>query len=143
MLECELPGVGVQNISFKTTKCTDREGCVFSIEVTRRKEDVKEKENVWRKVMMQKKKKNESIEQPSQNEEAFQREEVAYRTERGAHRKYVQRRLYIPGRYALSLAKYKDGVAIFEFTLCEEGRQQQQQQQQQQQIAHQQTFDDI
>jgi len=39
----------------------------------------------------------------------------------------------------LSLAKYKDGVAIFEFT-CEEGRQQQQQQQQ---IAHQQTFDDI
>ena len=30
-------------------------GCVFSIEVTRRKEDVKEKENVWRKVMMQKK----------------------------------------------------------------------------------------
>ena len=71
--------------------------------------------------------------------EAFQREEVAYRTERGAHRKYVQRRLYIPGRYALSLAKYKDGVAIFEFTLCEEGRQQQQQQQQQQQIAYQQT----
>jgi len=139
VLECELPGVGVQNISFKTTKCTDREGCVFSIEVTRRKEDVKEKENVWRKVMMQKKKKNESIEQPSQNEEAFQREEVAYRTERGAHRKYVQRRLYIPGRYALSLAKYKDGVAIFEFTFCEEGRQQQQQQQ----IAHQQTFDDI
>ena len=56
VLECELPGVGVQNISFKTTKCTDREGCVFSIEVTRRKEDVKEKENVWRKVMMQKKK---------------------------------------------------------------------------------------
>ena len=137
VLECELPGVGIQNISFKTTKCTDREGCVFSIEVTRRKEDVKEKENVWRKVMMQKKKKNESIEQPSQNEEAFQREEVAYRTERGAHRKYVQRRLYIPGRYALSLAKYKDGVAIFEFTFCEEG------QQQQQQIAHQQTFDDI
>tara|TARA_X000001036_G_scaffold437745_1_gene483824 strand:- start:1357 stop:1485 length:129 start_codon:yes stop_codon:yes gene_type:complete len=42
----------------------------------------------------------------------------------------------------LSLAKYKDGVAIFEFTFCEEGRQQQQQQQQQQ-IAHQQTFDDI
>ena len=80
-----------------------------------------------------------AIEQPSQNEEAFQREEVAYRTERGAHRKYVQRRLYIPGRYALSLAKYKDGVAIFEFTFCEEGRQQQQQQQ----IAHQQTFDDI
>ena len=143
VLECELPGVGIQNISFKTTKCTDREGCVFSIEVTRRKEHVKEKENVWRKVMMQKKKKNESIEQPSQNEEAFQREEVAYRTERGAHRKYVQRRLYIPGRYALSLAKYKDGVAIFEFTFCEEGRQQQQQQQQQQQIAHQQTFDDI
>ena len=56
VLECELPGVGIQNISFKTTKCTDREGCVFSIEVTRRKEHVKEKENVWRKVMMQKKK---------------------------------------------------------------------------------------
>ena len=71
VLECELPGVGVQNISFKTTKCTDREGCVFSIEVTRRKEDVKEKENVWRKVMMQKKKKNEPIEQPSQNEDGL------------------------------------------------------------------------
>ena len=142
VLDCDVPGVGVQNISFKTTKCTDR-GVASSPSRSRGgKKTSRRRRTFGGRNMMQKKKKNESIVQPSQNEEAFQREEVAYRTERGAHRKYVQRRLYIPGRYALSLAKYKDGVAIFEFTFCEEGRQQQQQQQQQQ-IAHQQTFDDI
>jgi len=149
ILDCDIPGVGVENISFKTIQCVDRGGIAFSIEVVARRdvkddegkvqgeskeEEVKEKENVVQKMFrMQKKKKNKkdpNVEEQG-DDDVFPRVEL-YRRERGAHRKYVQRRMYIPERYSLSSARYKDGVATFEFTLCEEG----------QQITHRRTFED-
>ena len=149
ILDCDIPGVGVENISFKTIQCVDRGGIAFSIEVVARRdvkddegkvqgeskeEEVKEKENVVQKMFrMQKKKKNKkdpNVEE-QRDDDVFPKVEL-YRRERGTHRKYVQRRMYIPERYWLSSARYKDGVATFEFTLCEEG----------QQITHRRTFED-
>lgn len=145
ILDCDMPGVGIENIVFKTLECTNRPGVAFFIEVVsstreenengeREKEEEevkeKEKENIVRKMLRISKKKDPNVLEPQRKEDVFPKVK-SYRMERGTHRKYVQRKFYIPKSYALSSAKYKDGVATFEFTLCEEG----------QQIMHRQTFE--
>ena len=90
------------------------------------------RKRISRKMLRISKKKDPNVLDPQRKEDVFPKVK-SYRMERGTHRKYVQRKFYIPQKLRVELGEIqKDGVATFEFTLCEEG----------QQITHRQTFED-